>query len=157
MTKLGRTLENLISEKLLKINRQENGFFIKSPTPIKMIANHGKIVPIYSNKALCDFVGIYNEKFILIETKNISGVRFEFKRLKDHQQKQLSAIKRHGGISILIFYLVKSYEMVILEIDKYLVFKSQTEKKSIHIDTLKEIGQIIFPDDIEKYLSLLSN
>ena len=157
MAREGRILENLISNKLLKINKSEKGFFIKSPTPMKMINVNGKIVPIYSNKALCDFVGIYNKKFILIESKNISGVRFEFKRLKEHQEKQLASIKRHGGISLIIFFLVKTNELIILKIDNYLVFKSQTEKKSIHIDALKEIGIIISPDDLEKYLNLFSN
>jgi len=157
MAREGRILENLISNKLLKINKNEKGFFIKSPTPMKMININGKVVPIYANKALCDFVGIYNKKFILIESKNISGVRFEFKRLKDHQEKQLASIMRHGGISLIIFYLTLTHEIIILKIDKYLVFKSQTQKKSINIDALKEIGMCVSADEIEKYLNILSS
>ena len=153
----GRKLENNISKKLLKINKSERGFFIKSPTPIKMINQGGKIIPIYSNKALCDFIGIYNSKFVLIEVKNVSGVRFEFKRLREHQEKQLSSIKRHGGISIIFIYISTMNKLISLEIDEYLVYKSQTEKKSINIDTLEKIGRVVDVDDIEEHINFLTN
>lgn len=157
MEKTGRKFENQLSKSLLKINRKERGFFIKSPTPMKMVKQGEKIIPIYSNKALCDFIGIYNSKFVLIEAKNISGVRFEFKRLREHQEKQLAAIKRHGGVSIILMFLSKSSEIISLEIDDYLVFKSQTEKKSINVDTLKQIGRIIDEDKLEEYINFLTN
>ena len=153
----GRKLENNISKKLLKINKSERGFFIKSPTPIKMINQNGKIVPIYSNKALCDFIGIYNSKFVLIEVKNISGVRFEFKRLRDHQEKQLASIKRHGGISIILIYISSMNQLISIEIDEYLVYKSQTEKKSINIESLKSIGRTINVDDLEEHINFLTS
>lgn len=153
----GRKLENNISKKLLKINKSERGFFIKSPTPMKMIHQDGKIIPIYSNKALCDFIGIYNSKFVLIEVKNISGVRFEFKRLKEHQEKQLSSIKRHGGISIILIYISTTNQLISLEIDEYLVYKSQTEKKSINIESLKDIGRVIEVDELEEHINFLTS
>jgi len=153
----GRKLENNISKKLLKINKSERGFFIKSPTPMKMISQNGKIVPIYSNKALCDFIGIYNSKFVLIEVKNVSGARFEFKRLKEHQEKQLSSIKRHGGISIIFIYISESNDLISLGIEEYLVYKSQTEKKSININALKNIGKLIEIEDIEEYINFLTS
>lgn len=153
MTGEGRKLENKISKVLLKVNKKERGFFIKSPTPMKLIKTNEKIIPIYSNKALCDFIGIYNTMFILIEVKNISGVRFEFKRLGEHQEKQLSSIKRHGGISFIIFGINNASELIIINIDDYLVYKTQTEKKSINIDTLKNIGKIISIDQLEEYIN----
>ncbi len=153
----GRKLENNISKKLLKINKSERGFFIKSPTPIKMINQNGKIVPIYSNKALCDFIGIYNSKFVLIEVKNLSGVRFEFKRLKEHQEKQLSSIRRHGGISIILIYLSTTNELFSLGIDDYLVYKTQTDKKSINIDALKNIAKLININELEEYINFLTS
>ncbi len=155
MSNNGRLFENEISKKLLKINKKEHGFFIKSPTPMKMVPIDGKIVPIYANKALCDFIGIYNSKFILIETKNLSTKRFEFKRLASHQEKQLAAIKRHGGISIILIKISDSNEIIALGINDYLVYKSQTDKKSINVNTLKEIGKIISINDIEEYIDSL--
>lgn len=154
MKKTGRNLENEISKKLLKINKAGKGFFIKSPTPMKMIRSEDKVIPIYSNKALCDFVGIYKSKFVLIEAKNISGTRFIFDRLKEHQEKQLSSIKRHGGSSFIIFGLTDENIFVILEIEDYLIFKSQTERKSMSIENIKEIGRIIDIEKIEEYLDL---
>ncbi|NQX83549.1 MAG: Holliday junction resolvase RecU [Mycoplasmataceae bacterium] len=155
MNKTGRNFENEISKKLLKINKSGRGFFIKSPTPMKMIKSKGKIIPIYSNKALCDFVGIYNKKFVLIEAKNITGERFIFERLKPHQEKQLSSIKRHGGISLIMFGLPNEKIIIVLKIDDYLVFKSQSEKKSINIISLKEIGKIISLEEVEEYLNFM--
>lgn len=153
----GRNLENEISKKLLNINKKGLGFFIKSPTPMKMIRTEDKIIPVYANKALCDFIGIYNSKFVLIEAKNISGKRFEFDRLKDHQTKQLSAIQRHGGKSVIMFGLTDENVIAVLGIDEYLVFKSQTERKSINIEVLKEIAKIITVDEIQEYIDHLAD
>lgn len=156
MAKTGRNLENEISKKLLKINKQGRGFFIKSPTPMKMVRNGDKIIPIYANKALCDFIGIYNSKFILIEAKNVTGTRFVIDRLKEHQEKQLASIKRHGGASFIMFGLSEEGIVVVLEIDEYLVYKSQTERKSINVETLKEIGRIIDISEVEEYIDSMT-
>ena len=152
----GRNLENEISKKLIKINKSGRGFFIKSPTPMKSIKSGDKFITVYANKALCDFVGIYNSKFILIEAKNIHTKRFEFDRLKDHQEKQLSSIKRHGGVSLIMFGLSNENIIVILEIEEYLVFKSQTDRKSINVETLKEIGRSISIEEIEEFIDSVS-
>ncbi len=156
MAKTGRNLENEISKRLLKINKSGRGFFIKSPTPMKMVHTSNGTIPVYANKALCDFVGIYNSKFILIEAKNISTSRFEFSRLREHQEKQLASIKRHGGVSLIMFGLTKENAIVILEIDEYFVFKNQTDRKSINIDTLKEIGRYIEVDQVEEFIDIMS-
>ncbi len=156
MAKTGRNLENEISKKLLKINKVGRGFFIKSPTPMKMVHTDKGTIPVYANKALCDFVGIYNGKFVLIEAKNVTTSRFEFSRLKDHQEKQLASIKRHGGVSLIMFGLTQENAIVILEIDEYLVFKSQTDRKSINVDVLKEIGRYIEIDQVEEFVDIMS-
>ncbi len=152
MGKTGRNLENEISKKLLKINKLGRGFFIKSPTPMKMVHSGGKTIPVYANKALCDFIGIYNSKFVLIEAKNISTSRFEFSRLREHQEKQLASIRRHGGVSLIMFGITQENIIVVLGIDDYFVFKSQTERKSINVDTLKEIGRVIEIDQVEEFI-----
>ena len=154
--KTGRNLENKISKKLLSINKKGLGFFIKSPTPMKMVRSGDKIIPIYANKALCDFIGIYNSVFVLIEAKNITGKRFEFDRLKEHQEKQLSAIQRHGGKSIIMFGLTEDNVIAVLGIDEYLVYKSQTERKSINVDVLKEIAKIITINEVQEYVDELA-
>lgn len=157
MAKTGRNLENEISKKLLKINKLGRGYFIKSPTPMKMVHSGGKTIPVYANKALCDFIGIYNSKFVLIEAKNISTKRFEFSRLKEHQEKQLASIKRHGGCSVIMFGITSENIIVSLEIDDYLVFKSQTDRKSINVDVLKEIGRVLELEEVEEYIDLMTS
>ncbi len=156
MGRTGRNLENEISKRLLKINKSGRGFFIKSPTPMKLVHVEGKSIPVYANKALCDFIGIYNSKFILIEAKNVNTTRFEFSRLKEHQEKQLASIKRHGGVSLIMFGVAKENAIVILEIDEYLVFKYQCDRKSINIDTLMEIGRAIDVDQVEEFVDIMS-
>lgn len=157
MVKVGRNLENEISKKLLSINNKGLGFFIKSPTPMKMIKSGDKIIPVYANKALCDFIGIYNSLFILIEAKNISGKRFEFERLKLHQEKQLSSIQRHGGKSIIMFGITNENIIIILGIEEYLVFKTQSDKKSIGVDVLKTIGKTIKIDEVLEYIDSIAS
>ncbi len=136
----GKDFENKISKGLQKITKKELGFFIKSPTPMQMVPTTEGYIMTYANKALCDFIGIYQGKFILIEAKEISGTRFEFRRLKDHQLQQLSAIKKYGGYAWIYFNLIKLKKIVAVPIDSYLVSLTQTSKKSINIDTLNEIG-----------------
>ncbi len=155
--KTGRNLENEISKKLLSINKKGLGFFIKSPTPMKMVRSGDKIIPIYANKALCDFIGIYNTKFVLIEAKNITGKRFEFDRLKEHQEKQLSSIQRHGGKSVIMFGLTEDNVIAVLGIDEYLVYKAQSDRKSINVETLKEISRLITIDEVQLYIDELVN
>ncbi len=136
----GKNFENKISKGLQKITNKELGFFIKSPTPMQMIPTEEGYTMTYANKALCDFIGIYQGKFILIEAKEISGTRFEFRRLKDHQIQQLSAIKKYGGYAWIFFNLIKLKKVVAVPIDNYLISLNQSTKKSINIDTLNEIG-----------------
>ncbi len=148
----GKNLENIILDQLKKISEREQGFFIKSPTPIKNININGKYKMIYSEKALCDFVGILNKKFILIEAKEVSGNRFDFRRLKDHQIKQLSSIQKYGGISIIVFHIKMIDKIVIVKIVDYLLYLNSTNKKSINIDTLLKIGKSIDINHLEKTL-----
>lgn len=153
MANTGRIFENKLSRKLQSINRKGTGFFIKSPTPIKLIRNNDQVTPTFANKALCDFIGIYNNKFIIIEAKNISNERFNLSRLKKHQVNQLSAIKKFGGVSIIVFNDEENDEIIILDIDEYLDYVLNTELKSINLKKLREIGIVGIIKDLEFYIS----
>ena len=56
-------------------------------SPFKYLRTEQGYKFLYSSKALCDFVGIHNKKFILIECKEVSGDKFDSKRLKENQIK----------------------------------------------------------------------
>ncbi|BDV02296.1 MAG: hypothetical protein HPAVJP_1850 [Candidatus Hepatoplasma vulgare] len=120
----GKRIENIIEKELNKI---KNGYFIKSPTPIR-ITKDKKI--IYAKKALCDFIGIYNQKFILIEIKTITK-NFEFRRLKKHQLEQLEIIDKLGGISLIIFYLINEEKICYTNINDFREIIKNSKMKSI--------------------------
>ena len=149
MGKKGQLFENLINKELSKLSKKEFCYFIKSPTPIRMIATKEGYKMAYAEKALCDFIGIFQGKFILIEAKEISGIRFDFKRLKDHQIKQLSSIQKHGGYSIILFNVKQLNKIISVSIDKYLIYLNQTEKKSININALFELGREINSNSLD--------
>ncbi len=151
----GKKFENSILNDLNKLSKQGKGYFIKSPTPINRIKTENGYKMVYSSKALCDFIGIWNEKFVLIEAKEVSGTRFDMKRLKDHQVKQLSSIKRHGGFGFIAFNIKQEKEIYITPIENYLVHKNQTTKKSINLESLKEIS-FIFEDSWEFMLNKIT-
>lgn len=134
--------ELLIERQLKEINKNEKGFFIKSPTPIKKVITKKQEKIVYYQKALCDFVGIINKKFILLELKDISGNSFELRRLKQHQISQLQKIKKLGGESFILFRIKKEENLiVIVKIFDYLNFIEFNNKKSINIQMIKKIGQ----------------
>ncbi len=146
-----------ISTQLNKLIKKGVSFFIKSPTPIRMIPTKEGYKMTYSEKALCDFIGIYNKKFVIIEAKEVSGKRFDFKRLKDHQIKQLSSIKRFGGYAFIFFELKEIKKVISVKIDDYLIYINQTTKKSININALLEIGETIELESIETYFKTQVN
>lgn len=149
--------ENKILEKLNKLSKKEICFFIKSPTPSRMIATKNGYKMTYTEKALCDFIGIYLGKFILIEAKEISGTRFNHERLKKHQVKQLSSIRKHGGYSFIFFNVKKINKIIGVKIDDYLIHLIQTERKSININNLVKIGFEINLNNLENILTKLIN
>lgn len=133
--------ELLIEQQLREINRKKIGFFIKSPTPIKKITIKKKEKYIYYQKALCDFIGILNKKFVLLELKDISKNNFELRRLKEHQRNQLIKIRKLGGESFLLFRLKKENDLIIIiRIFDYLNLIELNDKKSISIQKIKQIG-----------------
>ncbi len=147
----GKTFEKDIYNQLKILENKKIGFFIKSPTPIKTI--NKKI--IFYEKALCDFIGILNNKFFIIEAKEISEKRFDFRRLKEHQIKQLKLIEKYGGISIIIFNIKIKNKIVLVRINKFLNEKKKSNKKSINIDLLEKIGDSIFLNELNDYLLVL--
>lgn len=141
----GKKIENLIEKELFKI---KDGYFIKSPTPIR-ITNNKKI--IYARKALCDFIGIYNKKFILIELKTVT-TRFEFRRLKKHQIEQLEIIDKLGGISIIIFYFISEKEIYFLKINDFKKIVKESKNKSISKENIILKAKNIKIDNLFKIL-----
>ena len=140
MASKGKEFENKLILELQKIEKKEMGFFIRSPTPMRMIKVNNIYKVIYAEKALCDFVGIFMNYMILMELKDISGTRFNIDRLKNHQIKQLSSIKRYGGLSYILFRINSIKEIYIIDINTYLVYINQTNKKSINNKIIMEIG-----------------
>ncbi|NOQ50048.1 MAG: hypothetical protein GQ557_00080 [Mycoplasmataceae bacterium] len=153
----GRSFENKLSLALASLTKKELGFFIKSPTPIRLIIENNQQKVIHAQKALCDFIGIFNTKFILLEAKEITNKRFELKRLKAHQMKQLSKIKQFGGQGIIIFNCVSMKKVIAVSIDDYLVYCNQTIKKSLNVETLIEIGTEIDLKCLENYFNQLTS
>lgn len=146
-----------ISNELNKLLKKEICFFIKSPTPIRMIPTKAGYKMTYTEKALCDFIGIFSNKFIIIEAKEVSGIRFDFKRLKEHQVYQLSSIQRHGGFAFLWFEIKSLNKVVSVKIQDYLIYINQTNKKSININALLEIGQEINLEKLYDYFKIQVN
>jgi len=54
----GKKFENKILNELNQLSKKGLCFFIKSPTPIRTIPTSEGYKMVYSEKALCDFLGI---------------------------------------------------------------------------------------------------
>ncbi len=118
-----------------EITNKNEGIIIKSETPIKQtISKDGKRKIIYHRKALCDFVGLYKNRFILIEAKEITGKMFQLNRLKFHQIDQLSKVENLGGKSFIIFNIKLKKEIWLISISSYKTFIKTLNKKSFNLN-----------------------
>ncbi len=122
-------------------------FFIKFPTPTTLRKINNKFCLVYSDKALCDFIGIYQGHFILIETKTINGKYWETRRLKFHQLEQLKLIASLGGISLILFYVEHIKKIIIFSINEYLDFIKSKQQNNIPWKQMMENKQ---PIEIKK-------
>lgn len=141
MERKGKKLENIINKTLRVLNDDKLGYFMKSPIPNKALPNgNGGYKFIYSAKALCDFIGIYRERFILIEAKQVKDKRFAKKRIKQHQIDQLINIYDNGGMSFIIFYIDCLDKYIAMDIQCYLKIDEIENKKSIPVNALVNHG-----------------
>lgn len=120
----GKLFEKII---LKGLNRNKKlGIFFKSPTPIKPIEikynNKSPLITkaIFESKSLCDFYGLYRNKFILIEAKEIHSTNFNLNNIKVHQINQLIKINDLGGIALVVINFLKQDECFCLEINTFL-------------------------------------
>lgn len=156
MVAKGKVFENEIFEELKKIDKDNKGFFIKSATPVQIIRNkNNNYIYTHSGKAICDIMGIYKSKFVLMELKEVSGERFSLLRLKDHQIFQLSKIKHYGGLSLIVFNLKKEECILVVKIEDYLVYKTQIKSATIKIRNILDIGVKIKSNKIIEVLNKL--
>lgn len=148
--------ENLFFKIINQININDQGYFIKSPTPIKLIYKNNKQIPIFFEKALCDFLGIYQGKFILIELKTISNNYFVKERLTNSQINQLQKVAFFQGISIVGFWIKNEDIIVLLPINKLLNCFLATKNKRVTIYSLINEGEIL-KNDLLPILNFLIN
>ncbi len=134
--KSGKKFEKQIEELLNTLGKTSSkSLFFKSPIPTIMHKGRNGFQLVFSEKALCDFYGIYREKFVLIEAKHISGKYWNTKRLKNHQIQQLIKIKKLGGISQIWFSLsLKQNYLFVFNINEYLDLLSSEEKVNLNIN-----------------------
>lgn len=133
-------LEHIILNSLKNLEKNKLCYFIKSPTPHRLIKDKNNNYNfVYFDKSLCDFIGIYNEKFVLIEAKETSLDRFYIKRLKNHQLEQLIRINELGGMSYIIFYFWKHNKILSVKINDYL--NLILDKKSIKISQVEPFSK----------------
>ncbi len=138
----GNEWEKKLLKYLEKLCLEKQCFFFKSQTPTIMKKINGKYTLVYSKKAICDFIGIYNEKFVLIEAKSINNQYWDTRRLKEHQKQQLKKIKKLKGISVIIFYIKIMDKVLIMTIDEYLDLLEINKKQNINIKILSNFGRI---------------
>ncbi len=129
--------------KLLKQLDPKKFFFIKFPTPTRLKKKNNNFDLVYSDKALCDFIGINNGQFILIETKTINGKYWETRRLKKHQIEQLSLISNLNGISLIFFYVEHIEKIVIYSIEEYIYFIENQTLNNIPWRKIVENGDLV--------------
>ena len=139
----GNEWERTLLKYLDNFCKNEKCYFFKSQTPTIMRKINGKYTLVYSQKAICDFIGISNETFVLIEAKSINNKYWDTRRLKNHQKDQLLKIQKLGGISLIIFYIKLIDKVLIIPIDEYLLLKEETNRQNININILINNGKIV--------------
>ena len=126
--------------------------FYKSPIPTVMRKQKNIFFLVYTEKALCDFYGIYNKRFILIEAKNISGKYWDKSRLKEHQINQLKMIDSLGGKSFIFFNIEDDDYFFIFEINNYLKNIESIKTRNVKRESIFNLGVKIKKDSKSLFL-----
>ncbi len=114
-------------------------YFWKISTPTAHYINN-KIN--YSNNAKSDFVGVFNGKFIILETKTTIKDKFYFKKIQDHQVKYLQKINNNKGYAFIIIWMQLTNEVYIIDIKYWdnIINKHKSINSNSNIKFVKKIS-----------------
>lgn len=153
----GMFLENILNDTNTYYNSTEKCLIFKKPTPIKVLNvsypnNKSHLIDkaVYSNISTLDYNGIYREKYIEFDAKECHlSTSFPLSNIKAHQIEHIRKVIKQKGIVFLIIYI--NNEFYLLKGENLIEFIDSNERKSINIETIKNIGYKI----IESYLPRL--
>ena len=141
---------NLSNEYYRNVGR---AIIYKKPTPVQIVKvdyptrSKAKIVEgYYKTPSTTDYNGIYKGKYIDYEAKETNNLSFDFKHIFEHQVEHLHKVADMGGIAFVIIYFKRIDEIYIIDIaDFYRLWcdGKKDGRKSIKIDTIKEIGVLV--------------
>ncbi len=145
----GLSLENDLNITNEYYRSKEIAIVYKKPTPIKCVdvktINKKTIITkaFYEMPSTTDYNGIYKEKYIDFEAKEVkSSKSFALTNIHSHQLKHLFDIVKQGGISFIIVRFCKCDETYIL-MSNILKEFVENNKKSISIEEFRNYGCLV--------------
>ncbi len=120
----------------------------KKPTPIQIVnvdypsRNKAKITEAYFRQAsTTDYQGVYKGLSLDFEAKETKNkTLFPLASLHDHQIDHLRAVHRHGAVAFLIIRFNTLDEAFLIFAEELLNHIDTTEKRSLSIDWIREVG-----------------
>ncbi len=94
----GSALEDLI---LRTIQANSDVSAVKIPTPWTPVRHGGAIEYVFPQRATVDFIGVAAGRPVAFDAKEVSGPRFEWERVSEHQARFLQEFSAAGGIGFL--------------------------------------------------------
>lgn len=136
----GMLLESLIDLSIEKYAQFNIALISKNYVPTKFkniqkdMSLNGKII----SKAIVDYSGIYNGKFIAFDAKSTTQNEFHTKNIKLHQHEYLLKAKKMGAICFYIIGFISKQKYFIVNIEQINLSKSKYT-----LDEIEKIGRII--------------
>lgn len=120
----------------------------KKPTPIQIVnvdypsRNKAKITEAYFRQAsTTDYQGVYKGLSLDFEAKETKNkTLFPLASLHDHQIGHLRSVHRHGAVAFLIIRFNTLDEVYLIFAEALLNHIDTTEKRSLSIDWIREVG-----------------
>ena len=143
----GMVFEHALNKSNEYYRTRDIAYIYKKPTPVQIVKvdypkrSSAKIVEAYyQTPSTTDYNGIYKGKYIDYEAKETNNKTFPFKNIFPHQIDHLKNISRHGGIAFVIIYFRTLGKVFLIDINDFIKYYDNKEKKSISADVISTIG-----------------
>ncbi|WP_338983011.1 Holliday junction resolvase RecU [Spiroplasma endosymbiont of Othius punctulatus] len=151
----GMFLESILNHNIERLNMDKKCQIYKMAINSKIISKENdKFLVTLNKNYFCDYIGIYQGRYVEFEAKETELTYFNLTNIKKHQLQKIKQINELGGIGFFIIYFHITNDYFYLTVDNLLNLNTNKVPYSWFVDS----DQTINTDGLNLYLeSILSS